>query len=271
MWEAFKDAIFWCIQSLYTFVADWGLAIIVATLIFRLVLSPIMQKQIKSSYQMQKFSPRIQEIQRKYEGDQQRIAAETQKIYADTGFNPIAGCLPMLLQMPIFIALFQVLQEMGTRVGSLDNYCFYHILPSLVSSPSSFFNEGNIMGGLPYFLLLIFFAGLTFLPSLMQMRGQTDGAQKKQTMIMMGVMSVMMLFIGWGSPAGVLLFWAVSSFWGVAQQQITTAVLRRKDAALEAENPAPVKPVEVNVVRKQQKARPKKSGSGNQSKKNKKH
>ena len=80
MWEAFKDAIFWCIQSLYTFVADWGLAIIVATLIFRLVLSPIMQKQIKSSYQMQKFSPRIQEIQRKYEGDQQRIAAETQKI-----------------------------------------------------------------------------------------------------------------------------------------------------------------------------------------------
>lgn len=271
MWEAFKDAIFWCIQSLYGFVADWGLAIIVATLIFRLVLSPIMQKQIKSSYQMQKFNPRIQEIQRKYEGDQQRIAAETQKIYADTGFNPIAGCLPMLLQMPIFIGLFQVLQEMGTRVGSLDNYCFYNILPSLVASPSSFVNDGNILGGIPYFLLLLFFAGLTFLPSLLQMRGQTDGQQKRQTMIMMAVMSVMMLFIGWGSPAGVLLFWAVSSLWGVAQQQITTAILRRRDAAEEKAHPEPIKPVEVNVVRKQQKPRPTKGSSKKKNNNKKKH
>ena len=66
MWDAFKDAIFWCIDAMYGFVADWGLAIIIVTLILRLILFPLMQKQIRSSYRMQQFSPRIQEIQEKY-------------------------------------------------------------------------------------------------------------------------------------------------------------------------------------------------------------
>jgi YidC/Oxa1 family membrane protein insertase len=226
-----------------------------------------MQKQIKSSYQIQKFNPRIQEIQKKYEGDQQRISEETQKIYAETGFNPLAGCLPMLLQMPIFIALFQVLQEMGTRVEDVSNYCFYNILPNLVSSPSAMWATGDALAFAPYILTLIFFAGLTFLPSLLMQIGQPDSQQKRQTIIMMVAMTAMMLFIGWGSPAGVLLFWATSSLFGVLQQQITMAVMRRKEATEEAATPAPPKPVEVDVTRRQHQARPTKSSSGNAGKK----
>ena len=97
--DAFKDAIFWCIDAMYGFVADWGLAIIIVTLILRLILFPLMQKQIRSSYRMQQFSPRIQEIQEKYADDQQRQAEEMQKVYAEIGFNPITGCLPLFLQM----------------------------------------------------------------------------------------------------------------------------------------------------------------------------
>ena len=119
MWDAFKDAIFWCIDAMYGFVADWGLAIIIVTLILRLILFPLMQKQIRSSYRMQQFSPRIQEIQEKYADDQQRQAEEMQKVYAEIGFNPITGCLPLFLQMPIFVALFQVLQEMGSRTEGM--------------------------------------------------------------------------------------------------------------------------------------------------------
>ena len=83
MWDAFKDAIFWCIDAMYGFVADWGLAIIIVTLILRLILFPLMQKQIRSSYRMQQFAPRIQEIQEKYADDQQRQTEEMQKVYAD--------------------------------------------------------------------------------------------------------------------------------------------------------------------------------------------
>jgi YidC/Oxa1 family membrane protein insertase len=66
MWDAFKDLIFWCINSVYSFAGDWGMAILIVTLIFRVILMPLMRKQIKSSYQMQKVQPLMQEIQQKY-------------------------------------------------------------------------------------------------------------------------------------------------------------------------------------------------------------
>lgn len=253
MWDVFKDAIFYCIEFFYNFLYDWGLAIIVVTLIFRLCLFPLMQKQIKSSYRMQQFQPRLREIQEKYADDQQRQAEEMQKVYAEIGFNPITGCLPLLLQMPIFIALYQVLQEMGSRIGEGTAYSFYNILPDLVTSPSAMFSQG-FGAFLPYLVLLILFAGCTFLPAVLQQWG-TNNPQKNQTLIMMGVMTIFMLWIGWSSPTGVLLFWATSSIFGVAQQLITTRVFKRRDAVAEAEVEV-VKPVEVDVERKTKKKRP---------------
>ena len=113
MWDAFKDLIFQIIQFFYNFCGDWGLAIIIVTVIFRVLISPLMHKQTKSSFQMQKVQPLMKEIQTKYADDPQRQQEEMQKLYAEVKFNPLAGCLPMLLQMPIFMALFQVLSEMG--------------------------------------------------------------------------------------------------------------------------------------------------------------
>lgn len=120
MWEVFKDFIFQIIQFFHGPLGDWGMSIIVVTIIFRVLISPLMHKQTKSSYQMQKFQPKIKAIQDKYANDPQRLQEETQKLYAEAHFNPLAGCLPMLFQMPIFIALFQVLNEMGTRIGESD-------------------------------------------------------------------------------------------------------------------------------------------------------
>ena len=252
MWEACKDAVFYCIQFFYNFVADWGLAIIIVTLILRLILFPLMQKQVKSSYQMQAFQPRILEIQERYADDQQKQAEEMQKVYAEIGFNPLAGCLPLLIQMPIFIALFQVLREMEERTEGMD-YTFFQILPDLVSSPSDVFATG-IVAFIPYGILMLLFAFCTFLPTLLQQRG-TNNPQQTQTMIMMGIMSLFMLWLGWSSPTGVLLFWATSSIFGVFQQIISTRVFKHKDAVAEAAKEE-VKPVEVDVVRKKKKKRP---------------
>jgi len=253
MWEAFKDLIFACINFFYNFFQDWGMAIVVVTIIFRVLIAPLMQKQIKSSFQMQKVQPRMKEIQTKYADDPTRMQEEMQKIYADAGFNPLAGCLPILLQMPIFMALFQVLQNMGERTQG-TNYQFYNIINDLTLSPSTAWDQG--WGTfLPYGILLLLFAGATFLPTILQQRNSSDEQQKRQMMIMMAFMSLFMLWIGWASPAGVLLFWATSSILGIAQQQITMHILKKEDEAAEAEV-IDVKPVEVDVTRKVKKKRP---------------
>lgn len=254
MWSAFKDLIFDCIAYLAGVVGDWGLAIIIITIIFRLIVSPIMYKQNKSMHQMQKIQPLIQDVQKRFEGDPVRMNEEMSKLYAETKFNPLAGCLPMLLQMPIFVAMFQTLREIGLR--DIDaQLTFYNIVPSLTNTPSFAFTQG-IGAFIPYVVLMLIFALATFLPMVLQ-NLKNDGPQRNQMLIMAAVMSVMMLWISWSSPAGVLLFWGTSSILGIAQQQVTSRILKKRDAAAEAAM-IDVKPVRVEVERKVKKQRPKK-------------
>ena len=138
----------------------------------------------------------MQEIQRKYADDPMRQQEEMQKLYAEAKFNPLAGCLPMILQMPIFIALFQVLSEMGQRTEG-TSYAFYNLVPSLVTTPSQAFSQG-FGTFVPYVVLMIIFAGATFLPMVLQQMGNKDNPQRKQTLIMSGVMSLFMLWISLG-------------------------------------------------------------------------
>lgn len=252
MWEAFKDIIFAIIQFFYYPFNDWGMSIIIVTIIFRLCLGPLMRSQTKSSYQMQKIQPLILEIQQRYANDQVRQQEELQKIYAEAHFNPLAGCLPLLLQMPIFIALFQVLQEMGTRVGDA-NYSWYNIVPNLVYTPGDTFGMG-FAAFFPNLVLLIVFAGATFLPMLLQLKNTGNSQQRNQTLIMSGIMTIFMIWIGWSSPAGVLLFWGASSLIGVLQQQLTMHKLKKQDE--EEEKQEVSRPVKVEVERKTKKKRP---------------
>lgn len=252
MWDAFMDLIFNIIHFFYNFCGDWGLAIIIVTVIFRVLISPLMHKQTKSSFQMQKVQPLMQEIQKKFADDPVRQQEEMQKLYAEAKFNPLAGCLPMLLQMPIFMALFQVLRTMGDRVGE-TTYEFYNLVPNLVLTPADAFANG-FGTFVPYLILMVVFAGATFLPMILMQAGNKDNPQRKQTIIMSAVMSVFMLWISWGSPAGVLLFWGVSSLIGIGQQQISLSIMKKRDA--EAEATIEVKPIEVDVTRKAKKKRP---------------
>lgn len=252
MWDAFKDWIFSCIQFFSNFVGDWGLAIIIITVIFRLIVAPIMHKQIKSSFQMQKIQPLIKEVQTKFSNDPVRMNEEMQKLYAETKFNPLAGCLPMLLQMPIFLAMFQTLRELGGRQTG-TSYTFYGMVPDLTLTPSEMFSHG-IAAFFPYLVLMLVFALATFLPMILQ-NIHNDSAQRNQMLIMGSIMTLMMLWISWGSPAGVLLFWGTSSVIGILQNQITMRMMKKAEAAKEAEM-IDVKPVKVNVERKQKKKRP---------------
>lgn len=256
MWEAILQFIFNIIDFFYNFCHDWGLSIIIITIIFRILVAPLMHKQAKSNYKMQKIQPELQRIQEKYAGDQVRLSQEMQKLYAEAKFNPLAGCLPMLLQMPIFLALFQVLRNIDQYIsGSTENISFYNLVPNLVQTPSGALEQG-IGTFVPYLILMLLFAGATFFPMIQMQLKNKDSKQRNQTLIMSVIMSLFMLWISWGSPAGVLLFWGVSSLIGIGQNQFTLSRCRREDAKLEAERALEAHPVEVDVVRKQKKKRP---------------
>lgn len=253
-WDIFKDFIFNLIEVFHNFCGDWGLAIIFITIIFRLIMLPIMHKQTKSSFAMRKMNPEMERIKTLYADDKMKQSQEMQKLYADAKFNPISGCIPMFIQMPIFIALFQVLRELPDKGIDVSHYSFYNIVPSLITSPQMAWENGFI-ASIPYLVLIIIFAGATFLPMILQQQGN-NGSQKKQMLLMSGVMSVMMLFVGWGSPAGVLLFWGTSSLLALAQQQISMRILKLKEE--EEEKEKEYQPVKVEVVRKEKGKRPRK-------------
>jgi YidC/Oxa1 family membrane protein insertase len=253
-WDIFKDAIFTVIQWFYGFCGDWGLAIVLITILFRILIFPITQKQFKSNHAMQKLQPKIAELKEKYPDDPQRQQQEQMKIYQEAKFNPLAGCLPMLLQMPIFIALFQVLQELETRVGGTEKINFYGLIPDLALSPTLVFSESGLLAVIPYAIMVVLFAASLLIPMLMQTNSD------KNTRIMMIVMSVVMLWFGWSSPAGVLLYWDISSYIGVGQQFATKKWFAHKDKQAELEI-VDIAPVKVEVDRTEKKARPRKKGS----------
>ena len=250
MWEEFLKFIFFVLNWLHGFVGDWGIAIILITIIFRILIYPITRKQFKSTYAMQKIQPQMAAIKAKYADDPAKQQEEMMKLYAEVKFNPLSGCLPMLLQMPIFIALFQVLSNLQKYIGETEEaITFLGIVPDLTKAPQAVFSfslEG-VVAVIPYVILVLLFGVSMLIPMLLNKNTE------KQTKMITGVMSIMMIGFGWISPAGVLLYWDASSLIGVAQQALTQRYLKKKDEEQEA---IEIKPIKVEVERKEHKARP---------------
>ena len=250
LWDMFVQLMASAVEALFNIVGDWGVAILIFTVIFRAILTPLMIKQTKSTYMMSKIQPQVQSIQERFAGDKARQQAELQKLYADAKYNPLAGCLPMLLQMPIFIALFQALRNIQDFVTYKGDFTFLNLIPDLLMTPSEAWAISPT-AAIPYIILMIIFAGATFLPMLFQ----PNNNQQKQTLIMAGVMTVFMLWIGWSSPAGVLMYWGVSSLLGVLQTTLARRYFKKQDERKEQEI-IEVQPAEVFVERKPKKKRP---------------
>lgn len=250
-WQEFQDLIFYALKYLQTLTGDWGMAIILLTVAMRVLILPLTVKQTSSMYELQRIQPKIKELQEKYKDDKEKLQEETLKFYQENKVNPFGGCLPLLLQMPIFFALFSVLRYRLPQSAS-----FYGIIPNLSLAPKQAFMAAagygptaklsigslatpqfwssfpaGLAGSWPYLLLVALFAVSIWLPQALM------PGDKQQKMIG-GYMAIVMLFFGWASPAGVLLYWDVSSVWGVAQQQATMVWMNRKkeaDALAESE------------------------------------
>lgn len=222
MWQWFLSLITQAIQFLHGIIGDWGLAIIALTLIFRVLLIPLNAKQIKSTQEMQRIQPLMKELQDKYKNDPEKLQAEMANFYKENKVNPLGGCLPSLVQMPIFIALFQVLRNTET-FGGATSPSFLNIIPNLSVTPGTVWSEGGLVAVLPYAILVVLGAVATFIPQLL------TAPDNKQSKTIGGYMSLMMLWFGWISPAGVVLYWVSSNLFGAFQQWVTMKIMKKDE------------------------------------------
>jgi YidC/Oxa1 family membrane protein insertase len=234
--DPIEEALFWVLQQLHNVVGDYGLAIIGLTVLIRICLLPLTIKQTKSMYELQRIQPKIKALQEKYKKDKEKLQEETLKFYQENKVNPFGGCLPLLLQMPIFFALFRMLGTAGTKPGLFPEYIaslpdaaaeaasrFWIVLPDITMSASQVYKAGGLGPALPYAIFVILFGLSTLLPQLMQPGAQ---AQQKQMAIMMGGM---MLFFGWSVSGGVVLYWVTQGLLGVVQQLIQMRVYKTQE------------------------------------------
>ena len=226
----------------------WTLSIVCLTVIIRVALIPLFVKQIKSSRMMQVLQPKVRELQKKYGHDREKLGQETMKLYRENNANPLSSCLPLLLQMPIFLALFWVLNE-ASNGRALGHWMVVN--PDLVSSLqnatifgariSDTFMKAGFAGGInsihivTVFLILAMTATL-FITQLQLMRKNMPpealtGPFAQQQKMMLYLFPIIFAVGGINFPVGVLIYWFTSNLWTMGQQFY---VIRR--------NPAPGTP-----------------------------
>jgi YidC/Oxa1 family membrane protein insertase len=197
-----------------------GTAIILFTIIVRLVLLPLTIMQMRSQKRMQRLQPELKKLQKQYEKDKEKLGAETMALYKEHGVNPAAGCLPMLPQMPVLFALYAALNNLGHE-DVAANTAFHQpwLWVSQLNHPDIFHLPGL---GFPLpFVLPVLAAALQWVQQQM-MTQPTDDPQQKMQNQMMQFMPLMMLWFGINVAAGLALYWVTQSFVGIVQQYFST-------------------------------------------------
>ncbi|MCW2812327.1 MAG: yidC [Friedmanniella sp.] len=208
----------------------WALSIIGLTVVIRALLIPLFVKQIKSSRNMQLLQPKVKELQKKYGHDRERLAQETMNLYKETKTNPFASCLPLIIQMPIFIALFRLIDQAaknGQGRGLLtDQTAKLLQRAELFGGPisSSFTNSGgHVAVQVLAAVLVLAMTATTFLTQrqLMSKNMPADalsGPYAQQQKLLLYVLPLVFAVGGIAFPIGVLLYWTTSNLWTMGQQ-----------------------------------------------------
>jgi YidC/Oxa1 family membrane protein insertase len=201
------DAADWLLLSLHDDVGlSWGASIIGLTVIVRLALVPLTIKQIKSMNALRALQPQIKEIQEKYKGDRQAMNQAMMRFYQENKVNPFASCLPLLLQLPVFMALFYLLRgnEFRQRVEASGEQSFLFIK-----------NLAEQAHGAELVVLMILFIG-SQVASTMVMSVTVDKTQQRIMLLLPLFFAVLIP----NFPAGLILYWITTNFWTLGQQLV---------------------------------------------------
>src|SRR4051794_1410198 len=207
----------------------WILSVVGLTVLIRAALIPLFVKQIKSSRNMQLLQPKVKELQKKYGHDRERLAQETMALYKETGTNPFASCLPILLQMPIFLALFRLIDNAakGTPKGVLTQHQVDQLQSATIfgAQISSSFTKAEGQTGVQILaaVLVVAMTATTFLTQrqLMSKNMPADamtGQYAQQQKMLLYVLPLVFAVGGIAFPIGVLFYWTTSNVWTMGQQ-----------------------------------------------------
>lgn len=211
----FEKPIFWLLRAIFHATGNFGVAIILLTIIVRAVMFPVAQRQFASMAAMRALQPKIKALQERYKDDKQKLQEETMRLYKEEGVNPLAGCLPVFLQIPVFFALYKVLMvaiEMRQQpfvlwirdLSAPDPLHIFNLFGLLHFTPPSILALG------PLGLLL----GITMYVQFKLQPAQPDPAQQQ----VMAIMPWMMMFIMSAFASGLLIYWITSNCLTMAQQ-----------------------------------------------------
>jgi YidC/Oxa1 family membrane protein insertase len=236
---------------------SWALSVVFLTIAMRLVLFPVFVKQIRNQRAMQTLQPKMKELQAKYKNDKEKLNTEMMALWKENGANPLSGCLPLILQIPIFISLFHTLREIKVQSGckNADSLSCFKGVPGFnqahvysaahakifgVPISASFTSSTaylHALGGshtstrILCLLLTVLMGASTFITQRQLMsQNSASGANPQmaqQQKILLYVFPLVFLFYGFKFPIGVLLYWLTTNVWSMAQQRI---VIKRMEA-----------------------------------------
>ena len=201
---------FKALLAIYHFVGNWGWAIVILTIIIRIILFPLTLKGMLSMQKLKDLAPKIKEIQQKYKGDPQKLNAHMMQLYKKHGANPMGGCLPMLLQIPIFFAIYRVLLNAIELKGA----------PWILWITDLSQKD-------PYFVLPILMGITMFIHQKITPTTITDPMQKK----IFTYLPIVFTFFFLTFPAGLTLYWFVNNILSIIQQLIVNKIFEARKSA----------------------------------------
>jgi len=212
------------LRAIHSVVHNWGLSIIILTIIVRLILMPLTFKQFRSAQSMQALQPKIKELQRKYKGDKRKVQEETMKLYQEYKVNPFASCLPVLLQMPVFICLYYAIK--GTKELQLAPFLWIPAGKVITVVPYTFIH--GLGKPDPYYILFVLYVVTQMISTELMLTPETDKQQK----IIMRLMPLFFVFILFRFPSGLFLYWVTTNIWTIGQQLIIRRTMPKPEALL---------------------------------------
>jgi YidC/Oxa1 family membrane protein insertase len=259
-WNLLLDIIGTILAFFYQIIPSYGIAIILLTLAVSLIMFPLTLKQTRSMRAMQDIQPEVKRLQKELKGDREELNKQLMALYQERGVNPAAGCLPLLVQMPIWFALFNVLRTgsgipedsdlaavvdpardalkagVALTADVFDGVRFLGM--NLLASPSQAVSLDNVVASIPYIILILIIVAAGYYQQVQTTRtrkGNADQGQAAQGMqTAMKIMPVFFGFISWSLPSGLGLYFATSNLFRIGQQ---TLILRMDEGGDEKEKP----------------------------------
>ena len=225
IWRPLEVLLKWLLQFFYKLIPNWGVSIILVTILIKLIFFPLTKKSSESTQQMQKMQPKIQELQAKYKGKPQKLNEEMAKLYKEAGYNPLSGCLPILIQLPILFAMYRLFNNYFEFRGAMF---IPHWIPDLSVGDSvlQFPNPLPFLGWTDLRILPIVYVISQMVFGKITQTPTSDQQQNSTMKIMMYGMPVFFFFMFYNAPSGLLLYWTCANFLMLVQQMIIKAMMK---------------------------------------------